>query len=226
MSTIDQTVRLIKVGAEGAANTYPVYLAQVRRDNPNTSFPDEVEEESLNALGYFVVQTVAQPTGDVVTEGDPTFANAVWSQAWTVRAYTADELATQLSAKQTAVLADVQSKVDTALEKGFSFAFTDVAGHVQLRDGDRANIASARIRAAALQTAGTTDAVMPFRDWENVTHMCTPTMIVQLSDAAYDAYLGFLAAGWTLKDAVTAAKTVADLPAVPAEITLPTPPQT
>lgn len=221
MTTINASTRLIKIGAEGQANTYPVYMGQVRQDNPNISFPDETEEEYLNGLGYFIVQEVAQPTGDVVTEGDPVFANGVWTQVWNVRTFTADELASQLDVTKTAMMADITNKLTAALEKGFSFAFSDVAGHVQLRDGDRGNIASARIRADKLVTQGVTDAVMPFRDWENVTHMCTPAQIVDLSDAAYEAYLGFLGAGWTLKDAVTKAATAADLPAVPAEITLP-----
>ncbi|BDD79456.1 hypothetical protein [Burkholderia phage FLC8] len=221
MTTINASTRLIKIGAEGQANTYPVYMGQVRQDNPNISFPDETEEEYLNGLGYFIVQEVAQPTGDVVTEGDPVFANGVWSQVWNVRSFTADEVASQLDVTKTAMMTDITNKLTAALEKGFSFAFSDVAGHVQLRDGDRGNIASARIRADKLVTQGVTDAVMPFRDWENVTHMCTPAQIVDLSDAAYEAYLGFLGAGWTLKDAVTKAATAADLPAVPAEITLP-----
>ncbi|BCM95210.1 hypothetical protein [Burkholderia phage FLC6] len=221
MTTINASIRLIKIGAEGQANTYPVYMGQVRQDNPNISFPDETEEEYLNGLGYFIVQEVAQPTGDVVTEGDPVFANGVWSQVWNVRTFTADEVASQLDVTKAAMMTDITNKLTAALEKGFSFAFSDVAGHVQLRDGDRGNIASARIRADKLVTQGVTDPVMPFRDWENVTHMCTPAQIVDLSDAAYEAYLGFLGAGWALKDAVTKAVTAADLPAVPNEITLP-----
>ena len=221
MTTVTQVTRLIKVGAEGQANTYPVYLAQVRTDNPNTSFPDECDSDYLATIGYFPVADVAQPLGDVVTEGDPTFANGVWSQAWVVRSFTADELATNLAAAKSAAMDDINNKLTSALEKGFSFAFTDVAGHVQLRDGDRGNIASARIRADALVAQGTTDPVMPFRDWENVTHMCTPAQIVTLSDDAYEAYLGFLGAGWALKDAVTKAADLASMPAVPAEITLP-----
>lgn len=221
MTTANASTRLIKVGAEGQANTYPYFMSQVRTDNPNISFPDEVDVEYLNNLGYFVVQEVAQPTGDVVTEGDPVFSGGVWSQSWTARDYNADELAAQLTATKSTMMDDIATKLTAALEKGFSFAFSDVAGHVQLRDGDRGNIASARIRADALVTQGVTDAVMPFRDWENVTHMCTPAQIVSLSDAAYEAYLGFLGAGWALKDAVTNAATAAALPTIPDEITLP-----
>lgn len=221
MTTINASTRLIKIGAEGQPNTYPVFMGQVRQDNPNISFPDETEEEYLNGLGYFVVQDVAQPAGDVVTEGDPVFAAGVWSQAWNVRSFTTDEVASQLASTKSTMMSDIANKLTAALEKGFSFAFSDVPGHVQLRDGDRGNIASARIRADKLVTQGVTDAVMPFRDWENVTHMCTPEQIVTLSDDAYEAYLGFLGAGWALKDAVTNAATAADLPVVPEEITLP-----
>lgn len=218
MTTVNQSMRLIKVGAQGQANVYPVYLNQVRQDIPNTSFPDEVDEAYLNSLGYFVVADTAQPTGDVVTEDAPVFANGVWSQAWVSRAFTADELTSQLTVTKTNMLAEVATKVTAALEQGFSFTFTEGAGHVQLRDGDRANIASLRIRAEALQAQNVTDAVIPFRDFENVTHMCTPTMAVQLSDAAYDAYLKFLNAGWTLKDQINAAATASALPTIPAQI--------
>lgn len=221
MTAINETTALVKPAKDSEPLVYPVYMYQVRQENPQWSFSEQPDEELLNTLGYFVVQPTTPPTDGIVTEGEPTLANGVWSQTWVTRQPTADEVAAALAAKKQTMLADVQTKIDAALLKGYPFTFTEGVGHVQLRDGDRANLAGARVRAEALKAAGTTDAVMPFRDFENVTHMCTPDTIISLSDKAYDDYLTYLGTGWQIKDAIVAAKTDADLPTVPDEITLP-----
>jgi hypothetical protein len=223
MSTINQSTRLVKIGAEGQPNVYPVFLSTVRTENTQWSFPEEPDEALINSLGYFAVAAVDQPAGAVVTEGDPALDNGVWKQTWVVRAETPEEIAADLATKKTVMLDDINAKVAAALEKGFSFTFTEGAGHVQLRDGDRANITGSRVNADALTAESVTDAIVPFRDWENVTHMCTPLQIRALSDAAYTSYLTFLSIGWGLKDAVNAATTMEGLPVVPDEIVLPPP---
>lgn len=224
MTIIDQSTRLIKVGQTSEDSAYPVYMQQVRTENPSWSFAENPEEQLLRDLGYFVVELVTQPSAEnaVAVEGQPVFENGVWKQSWTLRQHTEPEIAAAFETKKHEQLTAIMAKVTEALAKGFQFTFDDgIVGHVQLRDGDRANLAGARVRAEAFVEQNVTDAIMPFRDWENVTHMCTPATIVTLADKAYDAYLGFLAIGWELKDQTEAATQVSELPALPAEIELP-----
>lgn len=224
MTIIDQSTRLIKVGQTSEDSAYPVYLQQVRTENPSWSFAENPEEELLNSLGYFVVELVTQPSAEnsVAVEGMPVFENGVWKQSWTLRQQSQEEINANFDTLRQEHLSAIMAKVTEALAKGFLFAFEDgTSGHVQLRDGDRANLAGARVRAEAFVEQNVTDPIMPFRDWENVTHMCTPASVVSLADKAYDAYLGFLAIGWSLKDQTEAATQVSELPELPAEIELP-----
>lgn len=221
-ATISAATRLVKPGAPGEDSEYPLYLSQVRAAFPNTSFPSEPLEEYINSLGYFVVEDAEKPESStqMVEEGQPVFEDGVWKQTWVVRDFTTDEATAELATRKTRLLAEITDKTETALNTGYSFDFQDgkAAGHVQLRDGDRANLAGSRTFADALIKKGLSNN-MPFRDLENVTHMVPPEVIVELTDGAYMAYLSILNNSWTLKDQVTAAVDIASLPVVPEVIT-------
>lgn len=223
MQTIDQTTRLIKPGATPQEHAYPVYMSDVRKQNTSWSFTEPQDIEPINALGYFAVASTERPISDEghVVEVTPVLVDGVWTQAWDIQPFSEEEIAAQFASLKGARLTDISSKVTAALAKGFPFTFSVGVGHVQLRDGDRANLAGARVRAEAHVVAGEVDELMPFRDFENKTHWITPAEMVQLADGAYSAYLGFLAVGWGLKDLTEAALTAEDLPEVPTELTLP-----
>ena len=82
---------------------------QLRKDNPNTSFPKEPSTETLAALGVFPVTQVDQPTaneGQVVErdaqptdQGDGTY---VWG--WTVKDKPVAQLAEEVRDKRNALL--------------------------------------------------------------------------------------------------------------------------
>lgn len=223
-ATINSATRLVKPGAPGEDTVYPVYLSQVKAENPDWSFPDTPLVEFINTLGYFVVEDADKPesTTQIVVEGTPVEDNGVWKQNWIVRDYTAEEEATELTLRKLRLNDDIAKKTSDALDIGFLFDFGDgkPAGHVQLRDGDRANVTGIRVRADAMIKAGNTDP-LPFRDYENVIHFTTPEKIVEMSDKAYVSYQQYLAIGWTLKDQVTVAEHLADLPTVPDVFELP-----
>jgi hypothetical protein len=75
--------------------TYPFTIKQLRQAFPNTSFPNmsKMSHDDLAQWGVYPVTPVQKPVGDVVTEIEPTVDNLVWSQAWSVRDYTAEEQA-------------------------------------------------------------------------------------------------------------------------------------
>ena len=48
-------------------------ISQLRRDNPNVSFPDEIPNNTLVEYDVYPLYTTVRPEGDVVTEGVPIF---------------------------------------------------------------------------------------------------------------------------------------------------------
>lgn len=76
--------------------TYPYSIRQLKRDNPQVSFPREMPEERLAEWGVYPVTKVAQPGYDpetqTVEEGEPIQVEGIWTQVWNVRSLTTDEL--------------------------------------------------------------------------------------------------------------------------------------
>jgi hypothetical protein len=78
-------------------NDYPCSLWQVRRDNPNVSFPAEPSDEDLAPFGYANVHPTPRPSYDQRTERieeatpEPD-AEGVYQQQWEIRPATAEEI--------------------------------------------------------------------------------------------------------------------------------------
>jgi hypothetical protein len=64
--------------------TYPYTIQQLREDNPNVSFPAEMNNEFLSEWDVFEIENVPAPinyTKDIV-EGTPTLIDNKWYQSW------------------------------------------------------------------------------------------------------------------------------------------------
>ena len=73
----------------GTVDTYPYNVGQLRRDNPNTSFPKKVPNEVLAEWGVYPVTVEDQPTYVERTQvctrnAQPVLTNGVWTVGWTV----------------------------------------------------------------------------------------------------------------------------------------------
>jgi len=70
---------------------YPYTVGDLRRDNPNTSFPRVIPTDTLEEYGLVVVQKTPQPDFDQLThrvkETTPVLESGVWKQVWTTEAY-------------------------------------------------------------------------------------------------------------------------------------------
>jgi hypothetical protein len=84
----------IKV-TNGKAEAYS--FEQLRRDNPQVSFPQIPSAESLAEYGVFIAQEAESPTHGtteaVENAGFLQLADGTWKQAWRVRPMTEQELA-------------------------------------------------------------------------------------------------------------------------------------
>ena len=88
-----------KVKSEGGQIVkYPYTLNDVRRDHPNTMFPGDFDE--WHRFGAFDVVETPRPAGDVVEESVPSLVNGVWTQQWSVRSHTAEEIKPLIAARR------------------------------------------------------------------------------------------------------------------------------
>lgn len=79
------------------AEKYPYSIGQLRRDNPNTSFPKRPSDATLAEWGVYPVTRVDRPEHDAitqtVTEGAPKLVKGEWRQTWVVTDASAEEIA-------------------------------------------------------------------------------------------------------------------------------------
>lgn len=118
-----------------------------------------------------------------------------------------------------ATLADAQQdtliKIDQSREDAFAAGLNyEINGHpdvVQTRLQDKINLLGLRLEAQELNSAGVTDAVMPFRAESNTGYQLTPQQMIDLTDAALAHIQAIYQQSWQLKDAITTAKTQDEL---------------
>jgi hypothetical protein len=79
----------------GAVAQYPYGLGQLKAANPLTSFPSQANDEMLASYGvqrvYFSTPPAITDT-QVLEENTPVLVDGRWTQAWSVRDMTAEEI--------------------------------------------------------------------------------------------------------------------------------------
>ena len=81
----------------GSVDTYPYSVGELRRDNPNVSFPKQIPDSLLAEYGVYLVTKTDQPsytqrTQNITQESTPTLVNGVWTVGWTITDKTAEEI--------------------------------------------------------------------------------------------------------------------------------------
>lgn len=196
-------MRLLQVSVEGGV-TYPYSLSRLRRENPDKSFPRSPSEDMLAEHGVYPVVQTSQPDGDIVTEGRPELVDGQWVQQWVVEDFSLDELKDKLHQENT-------SKRVQTLAAGISYDFPDGAGTVQTRNPtDIGNINGVASMGTVLAGNGVTDAVLSFRDAENVTHPLTPTQAQAFGSAIGQAISAIYETKWSVGAQIDALVTAAE----------------
>lgn len=75
-------------------------IGQLRRDNPNTSFPKVVPTTTLADYGVYPLMLTDRPDVDYtlnVTESTPQKINGVWTQVWEITAASEEEIASRVA---------------------------------------------------------------------------------------------------------------------------------
>lgn len=112
----------------GAVDKFPYTVGQLRHDNPNTSFPKQIPEETMLEFGMVPVSEVPAPEFDPMThfaEWGPVpvlSEEGAWVLLPTVREYSEDQLAERAAAKAS----EVRSQRDKLLAETDWMALSDV----------------------------------------------------------------------------------------------------
>jgi hypothetical protein len=70
-------------------------IGQLRRDNPQTSFPKNIPDSTLADFSVYPIQVITKPEVDYtknVTEGTPVNQDGQWAQVWNVTEATDEEI--------------------------------------------------------------------------------------------------------------------------------------
>lgn len=106
--------------SNGVLLQYPYTIAQLKADNPNTSFPTTIIVASVSEFGIVEVAPTDAPTFDAITqtraEGDPVLIDGVWTQQWVVTDLDAATIAANQAAAVAALQADIVQQTQNRLD--------------------------------------------------------------------------------------------------------------
>jgi outer membrane receptor for ferric coprogen and ferric-rhodotorulic acid len=119
-------------------------IGQLRRDNPNTSFPKAVSDAVLASYDVFPLSPTASPAYDHtknIRQGTPTEVDGAWTQVWDVSDASSEEIASRNEAQSIASRAtrfELLNETDwwassdltmTAEQTAYRQALRDITGH-------------------------------------------------------------------------------------------------
>lgn len=98
----------------GQPETYTI--GQLRRDNPNVSFPRNIPAETLAEYDVYPVASTDQPAYNEAThkvvQGTPEIENGEWRQTWNVVPLTKEDLRRELQEQRDQALQQMQHEVE------------------------------------------------------------------------------------------------------------------
>jgi hypothetical protein len=117
---------------------FPYSVSDLRRDNPDTSFPAIPNDDWLAEWNVFPVDDLPVPVYDPDTESiersGPTLENDKWILAWQVRPATQEEIAQRLEAKRRSMIVTPFQAKAALLDAGL---LDDIEALIADPDADR-----------------------------------------------------------------------------------------
>lgn len=104
------------LAVDGVVQKYPYTITDMRVDNPNVSFPNEIGDDTAAGFNTFPVEEVEQPPYNRDTETlvwvNPTYSNGKWRQNWRVDTLPQSEIDKRLNTwRQSASCTPFQGRV-------------------------------------------------------------------------------------------------------------------
>jgi hypothetical protein len=100
-------------------NTIPVKytLSQLRKDNPQVSFPVNISNNLAEEFGVYPLQATPRPQIDYITqnctEGTPQFINGSWAQTWVISDASQEEIAERKQNLIDSITDETQNRLDS-----------------------------------------------------------------------------------------------------------------
>lgn len=99
----------------GVVEKYPYSINQLKKDNPQTSFPATFSDELLASFNVFSVVPTERPIYDPIThdlrEVEPVLIDKVWTQSWEVVAADPAEVEQRVNSLAIAIRYDRDQKL-------------------------------------------------------------------------------------------------------------------
>jgi hypothetical protein len=125
----------------GEVVTFPCSLAQLRKDNPQTSFPKKIPDALAASFGVFPVTVADRPAqqASAVLERDaaPLLIAGEWVLGWSQRAKTESELADELAARRDEGKAECRRRIFAVVDEMAQINLAAAAGAGLLSDAQR-----------------------------------------------------------------------------------------
>lgn len=111
----------------GVAEKFPYTIGELRRENPNTSFPKSIPDGVLADYNVFRITEANMPSFDSATHqaeraASPVLTNGAWVWGWDVTALTAEQIAD----RDAALAASIRFQRDKLLADTDWMALSDV----------------------------------------------------------------------------------------------------
>lgn len=98
----------------GAALKYPYGLEELRRDNPNTSFPSEMGDDALASWNVFPCAEQVEPAvsdREYAERETPALVKGVWTVSWSVKQISDDDWALKAEYQWSDIRAERNAKL-------------------------------------------------------------------------------------------------------------------
>ena len=111
---------------EGVVLQYPYDIYDLRRDNPNTSFPEVMTPEVYAEWEMFPVSVDPEPSYDPIykeiSSVSPSLVDGVWTQGWEISDRDAEDIAESVEDKKR----EIRAQRTRLLEETDFYGFSDV----------------------------------------------------------------------------------------------------
>lgn len=206
---VDNDTKLIKT----ATLEYPVTYREVKKRYLNTIFPLELTSTRIKHFGFEYVHPTPKPlSGNSFYEEDkPELVKGEYYQRWKKIELDPEKEKQMLDDYKEQCVLEVRKNLVKALEKGFRWYHGQSYDHIQLRDGDRANLTGLRVDIEDRIKRGDTEPEY-FRTYEDNILVLTPQQAVDLTRMALVMYKKFLGLSWVLVDTINKAPNLESIP--------------
>jgi hypothetical protein len=126
----------------GEVVTFPYTLAQLRKDNPQTSFPKKIPDAMAASFGLYPVAVADRPAQQagmvVVRDAMPRLSEGAWVLGWSQRAKSDTELAADQVARRDEGRAECRRRIFAVVDEMAQINLAAAAGAGLLSEAQRA----------------------------------------------------------------------------------------